>query len=151
MASLIPRDGRGKLGLPEVLARLWRRGVSAAFMAMPEAAVDEADCVVLGKDEVGPAGQALPVKSVPEAAGMEGLTQNQLRFRVFAPDGGHNSGSCCLVDGVCHGFSRFSVATVSRWAEPTPMLALSLKLRAGTSGVSGDPLRAFSGIDVRSS
>ena len=71
MASLIPRDGGGKLGLPEVLAGLWHRGVPAARMAMPEAAVDEADGTVPEEHEVRAAGQALTVESVTEAAGME--------------------------------------------------------------------------------
>jgi hypothetical protein len=150
-APLVPNLGCGELALPEFSARLWLRGLLAARVLVPEAAVNEADGAVLWKDEIRSSRKSLAVESVPESARMEGLAQSKLRFRVFATDGGHDPGSCCLVDDVCHGFSEFSVATVSRWAGTTPMQAFSLKLRAATSGVSGDPPLAFSGINVCSS
>ena len=61
------RDHRGReLAAPEMHVSLGCRGVPAVLVTMPEAAVDEAHCVVLWKEEIRFAGQTLRVKSVPE-------------------------------------------------------------------------------------
>jgi hypothetical protein len=50
----IPSNVRRELCLPELRASRWAGGITASIMAMPEAAVHEDDCVMLGKHEVWP-------------------------------------------------------------------------------------------------
>ena len=56
---------------PEVHVGLGEAEVAAAFVAVPEAAVDEYAGAVLAKDDVGVAGQARMVEPVAEAAGVQ--------------------------------------------------------------------------------
>ena len=59
---LVPSDFRR----PEVGVSLGNRVVLAAFVAVPEAAVDEDDSVVFGEDDIGGAGETLVVHPVAE-------------------------------------------------------------------------------------
>ena len=59
------------LRAPEIDVGLGEAEVAAAFVAMPEAAVDENACAVLAQDDVGMAGQARMVEPVAEAAGVQ--------------------------------------------------------------------------------
>ena len=61
----------------------------AGFVTMPEAAVNEDGCVVLGKDDVRGAGKALVINSIAKALFPKCMTQFQLRFCGSRVDGGH--------------------------------------------------------------
>lgn len=52
-------------------------------MAVPEAPVNEDDCVVLGEDDVGRPGQTFIVDAIPEAQTPESKTQFQLRACIL--------------------------------------------------------------------
>jgi len=56
---------------PEFFVGFRHAGDFAAFMAMPEAAVDEDDGLVLSEDNIGFSGQILPVQAEPVAGAME--------------------------------------------------------------------------------
>ena len=149
-APLVPGRGCGELYLPVLGTRLWFRAFLAARVLVPEAPVHEADRAILWEDEIGLPGQAFPVKPVPEAADMEGLAQSELRLRVLAADGGHDAGSGCLVDDVCHGFSGFSVALASIWVDHTPVWTFSPELRTRAFVMYLEiPPRAFGGSGTR--
>ena len=63
--------------------------VFATLVAVPEAAVDEDDCLVFAQYYVWGAGHALDVYAVAVAMGMEVTAHNQLGFGVLALDARH--------------------------------------------------------------
>ena len=77
------------LSLPELAIALGRYKVFAAFVTVPEAAVDEDDCLVFAQYYVGGAGQALDVYAVAVAMGVQIATHNQLGLGVLALDARH--------------------------------------------------------------
>lgn len=77
------------LRAPEVDVGLGEAEVAAAFVAVPEAAVDEDTGAVLAKDDVGVAGQARMVEPVPEAAGVQPAADGHLGLGVSRTDGRH--------------------------------------------------------------
>ena len=80
-----------EFALPE-LATSGRIGCSrAARVAMPKAAVNEADRLEARKDEIGCAGKAPNVKPIPEATHVERSTQGELGFRVVRGDARHDA------------------------------------------------------------
>ena len=74
---------------PEVDVGLGEVEVAAAFVAVPEAAVDEDAGAVLAQDDVGVAGQARVVEPVPEAAGVQPAPDGHLGLGVSRTDGRH--------------------------------------------------------------
>lgn len=82
---LVPRDFRH----PEVGVGLGNCVELAGCVTVPEAAVDEDGCVVLGKDDVRGAGKALVINSIAKALFPKCMTQFQLRFCGSRVDGGH--------------------------------------------------------------
>lgn len=58
-------------------------------MAMPKAAVDEDDCLVFRKNDVGFARQVLSVQPEAEAVGKQKATHQDLGLGVFAFDVRH--------------------------------------------------------------
>ena len=102
MVPPVPGHRGRELVFPEVPAGLGCRGVPAVLVAVPEAAVDEADCAVFWEDEIRFPGQVLPVKSVPETAGMKGLAQGELRLRILAPYSRHDARSRGHADRIGH-------------------------------------------------
>ena len=74
---------------PERGVALGHYKVTAAFVPVPEAAVDEDDGAVLAQHYVGGAGQALDIYAVAVAVGMEVTSHNQFRFCVPALDARH--------------------------------------------------------------
>ena len=58
---------------------------------MPETTVDETDGNVLRKDQIWPSWQALIVQSIPDAAGVEGTTQDPLGMRLLPTDTRHHA------------------------------------------------------------
>ena len=88
--------------LPELAIALWHYKVFAAFVTVPEAAVDEDDCLVLAQYYVGGAGQALDVYALAVAMGMEVTAHNQLWFGVLALDARHALVPLLCGHSVCH-------------------------------------------------
>ena len=62
---------------PECGVALWHYKVLAAFVPVPEAAVNEDDGAVLAQHYVGGAGQALDIYAVAVAMGMQIAAHNQ--------------------------------------------------------------------------
>ena len=77
------------LRAPEVHVGLGEAEVAAAFVAVPEAAVDEDACAVLAQDDVGMAGQARMVEPVTEASGVQPAADGHLGLGVSRTDGRH--------------------------------------------------------------
>ena len=65
------------LSLPELAIALRHYKVLATLVAVPKAAVDEDDCLVLAQYYVGGAGQALDVYAVAVAMGVQVTSHNQ--------------------------------------------------------------------------
>ena len=79
----------GDLLLPETGVGLWFHVLGAAAVGVPKAAVDEDDGAVLGQHEVGFAGKAFVVESVPVTPAPQLGPHNLLRSRVTGADAGH--------------------------------------------------------------
>ena len=77
------------LRAPEVHVGLGEAEVAAAFVAVPEAAVDEDACAVLAQDDVGMAGQTTVVEPVAETAGVQPAAYGHLGLGVCRTDGRH--------------------------------------------------------------
>ena len=75
--------------LPELAVALGQHEVLTAFVPVPEAAVDEDDCLVFAQHYVGGAGQALDIYAVAVAVGMQVAAHNQLGLGVLALDACH--------------------------------------------------------------
>ena len=88
--------------LPELAIALWHYKVFAAFVTVPEAAVDEDDCLVLAQYYVGGAGQAFDIYAVAVAVGMKVTAHNQLGFGVLALDARHALVPLLFAHSVCH-------------------------------------------------
>ena len=88
---LVTRLVAGDLGCPKVRICLGDRVKLTVSVAMPETAVDEDDCSVLGKDNIGGAGKSLVIHLVTEAFSPKCRTQHELRFRGSGANGSHVS------------------------------------------------------------
>ena len=87
---------------PERGVALGHYKVAAAFVAVPEAAVDEEDGAVLAQHYVGGAGQALDIYAVAVAVGMQVAAHNQLGLGVLALDARHALVPLFFCHSVCH-------------------------------------------------
>ena len=87
---------------PEWGVALGHYKVAAAFVAVPEAAVDEDDGAVLAQYYVGGAGQALDIYAVAIAVGMQVTAHNQLGLGVLALDACHALVPLFFCHSVCH-------------------------------------------------
>ena len=85
---------------PEFHVRFGHRGDFAAFMAMPEAAVDENHRMPFGQNDVGMAGQLWGVEAVAEAQHVQMMTHEQFRLRVFRADFAHGFAAFFWRDGI---------------------------------------------------
>ena len=74
---------------PERGVALGHYKVTAAFVPVPEAAVDEDDGAVLAQHYVGGAGQALDIYAVAVAVGMQVVAHNQLGLGILSLDARH--------------------------------------------------------------
>ena len=77
------------LRAPEVDVGLGEAEVAAAFVAVPEAAVDEYAGAVLAQDDVRMAGQTGVVEPVAETAGVQPPADGHLGLGVCRTDGRH--------------------------------------------------------------
>ena len=89
--------------LPELAITLWQYIVPAVFVAVPEAAVDKDDGLVLAQDDVGGAGEPAHVDSVAVTARVQVTAHEHLGLGVFALDACHTSVSLLNGHPVCHG------------------------------------------------
>lgn len=62
--EFVAGDVAGYLFFPEAGVRLGNDVLGATSVAVPEAAVDEDDCAILGQDEIGGAGEAFVIDPV---------------------------------------------------------------------------------------
>ena len=76
--------------------------VFATLVAVPEASVDEDDCLVFAQYYVGGARQAFDIYAVAVAMGMEVTAHNQLGFGVLALDARHALVPLLCGHSVCH-------------------------------------------------
>ena len=88
--------------LPEWGVALGHYKVLAAFVTVPEAAVNEDDCLVFAQYYVGGAGQALDVYAVAVAMGVQITSHNQLGLGVPALDARHALVPLLFAHSVCH-------------------------------------------------
>ena len=104
VAGLVSLD----LGFPPIVVGLGEAEVGAVFVAVPEAAVDEDDGVVFGKDEVRSAGEVFVFRAVDGEAVAEAVehgAEDELGFCIAATDAGHDFGSLLRCEDV-HGGSK---------------------------------------------
>lgn len=88
---VVASDVAVDFGGPEVAVGGRQGGAGAAFVAVPEAAVDEDDGAVFGQDDVRVAGQVASMESEAVAEAVEDRPDADLGGGVFALDGGHDA------------------------------------------------------------
>ena len=75
-------------------------GDFAAFMAMPEAAVDENHRMPFGQNDIGMSGQLRGMEAIAKAQHVQMMTHEQLRLRVFRADFAHGFAAFFWRDGI---------------------------------------------------
>ena len=93
---------------PEFHVGFRHGGDFAAFMAMPEAAVDENHRMPFGQNDIGMSGQFRRMETVAEAQHMQMMTHNQFRLRVLRPDFAHGFAALFWRDGIHNGINETS-------------------------------------------
>ena len=95
----------GNLGRPVIGIGLWNRIVSASFVTMPEAAVNEDYSPVFGKDDVWRTGETFVINPIAESQAPESVSHAQLRLGGSGADGRHVAvalgGSECIRHFCC--------------------------------------------------
>jgi hypothetical protein len=86
--NIIARPVPRNLVLPEFFPRC-RPFEQMTTMPMPEAAVNEYDRAVLGKDEIRAARQFASLQAEAETEGMQSAADDQFRSRIAPPDTAH--------------------------------------------------------------
>ncbi len=87
---------------PERGVALGHYKVAAAFVAVPETAVDEDDGAVFAQHYVGGAGQALDIYAVTVAVGVQVTAHDHLGLGVLALDARHAPVPLLFSHPVCH-------------------------------------------------
>lgn len=90
------------LSLPELAIALGQYEISAVFVAVPKATIDEDDCLVFAQYNVGGTGQALDVYAVAVAMGVQVTAHNYLGLGVLAFDARHALVPLFFCHPVCH-------------------------------------------------
>ena len=90
------------LSLPELAVALGHYKVAAAFVAVPETAVDKYGGLVFAQYNVGGTGQALDVYAVAVAMGVQVTAHNYLGLGVLALDARHAVVPLFFCHPVCH-------------------------------------------------
>lgn len=85
VAPDVPRE----LGLPEIPPGFGVGRASAAFVTVPEAAMDEDDHSPRGEYDVRATREIAPVQPEPVAQTMKQAPHGQFRLRVLASDAAH--------------------------------------------------------------
>lgn len=100
--SPVATDVALELPLPVRSVGRRRRGARAAVVAMPEATVHETNRPESREDEVRSAGKRGVVELVPQAAGVQRATQDQLRSGIPTLNSRHDARPSRAVEGVRH-------------------------------------------------
>ena len=87
---------------PEWGVALGHYKVTAAFVAVPEASVDEYDGAVFAQYNIGCAGQAFDVYAVAVAMGMQVAAHDHLGLGVLALDARHALVPLLCGHSICH-------------------------------------------------
>lgn len=77
------------------------RGLVTTFVTMPEATMDENDCIVPREHKVWFSGK-VPMQTEAQACLMQKTANSKLWSRVLAANAGHHPASGCLVDDIGH-------------------------------------------------
>ncbi len=96
------------LGRPEVGPGFRNLEVLASLVAMPEAAVDEEDGLVFGKNDVGFTRDVLHMKTESETFCRKCLPDNEFGLRVLTPDSRHHFASFLFGKNIRHGFQAYT-------------------------------------------
>ena len=75
-------------------------GDFAAFMAMPEAAVDENHRMPFGQNDIGMSGQLRGMEAIAKAQHVQMMAHDHFRFCVFRPDFAHVFAALFWRDGI---------------------------------------------------
>lgn len=86
-----------EFSFPEIFVTSWCGGVAAAFVSMPEAAVDEYSCPVLWEYEVRRAGQFSDMKSIAKPLSEEKRAKGSFWPSVLSANTRHHPAAlrCC--------------------------------------------------------
>lgn len=87
---------------PELRSGLWNLEVFAAFMPMPETAVDEDNRVVFRENQVGLAGKFFCMKPVTKAPLVQGFADQHFGFGILATDAGHHPAAGGRIYNISH-------------------------------------------------
>ena len=93
---------------PEFHVGFRHGGDFAAFMAMPEATVDENHRMPFGQNDIGMSGQFRRMEAVAEAQHMQMMTHEQFRLRVLRTDFAHGFAAFFWRDGIHNGINETS-------------------------------------------
>ena len=91
-----------ELGLPEFRPCRWGGRIRAPFMAVPKAAVNEANRAVATQDQVGRSGQTANVESEAEPVCVQCASKDMLWLGVLGRYACHHPRSSSFVDDVGH-------------------------------------------------
>lgn len=102
MVTTVPFNIGAEFFLPEFPPGGRCRCIEAAFVPVPEAAIDEDDEAVTWQDEVGCTGKVLAMQPEPVSAGMKELPEEKLRFGVFPANATHHPRAGRSVNHIRH-------------------------------------------------
>lgn len=98
----------GNLGRPVIGIGFWNRIISASFVAMPEAAVNEDYSPVLGKDDIWRTWETFVIYPIAESQAPESVSQAQLRLGRSGVDGRHVAVALSGSKGIGHKHLAFA-------------------------------------------
>ena len=102
LGAAVALDIAIELRLPEFRPCRWGGSKRAPFMAMPEAAVNEANCTVATQDQVRASRQTPNVESETEPLCVKCASKDKFGLGVLGRYARHHSGSSGFVDNVGH-------------------------------------------------
>ena len=143
-----------ELRLPELRPCRGCRRVRASFMAVPEAAVNEANGAVASKDKIRGSGQMSSVESEAKPLCVKRASKDKFGLGVLGRYGCHHSRSSGLVDDVGHRvrgpWSKLPEVSISRevvieskWKRLTVATVTEVALRGRIHGRIGTQSRAL--------
>lgn len=106
LVSLIAQSILLELGLPKLDIRLWKSGLWAATMLMPEATVDEDHRPPFNECKVRFAGQIAPAQTEPKSQTVGSPSHGKFRLRIPAANRSHITGSSFCERRRVHVFSE---------------------------------------------
>jgi len=90
----------GEFLLPEFQTRLGHAALGATFLAVPEATMHENDLAPRLEYEIGAAGEASAMKSIPVAKGMDEAAHAQFELGVLVADTAHPLAALLWSEGI---------------------------------------------------